>query len=84
MEYYFYILKSLKDKKHYTGISKDPSNRLKQHNSGKTTSTKSRRPFVLIYKEKYPSRIEARNREKYLKSYMGSKEKMEILENIGV
>lgn len=83
MKYYLYILKSLKDNKHYVGISADPENRLKQHNSGKTQSTKSRRPFILIYLERLNSRQEARSREKYLKSYEGSKEKLNIIENIG-
>ncbi|EKE20080.1 MAG: hypothetical protein ACD_8C00056G0005 [uncultured bacterium] len=84
MQYYVYMLRSLKDNNLYVGISHNPSIRVTQHNAGKTSSTKSRRPFVLIYKELYPSRIEAREREKYLKSYAGSKEKMQILENIGV
>jgi putative endonuclease len=82
-EYYLYILKSLKDNNHYTGISSNIEKRLLQHNSGKTRSTKNRKPFILIYKEKFPSRLEARKREIFLKSYHGSKEKMEILENIG-
>jgi putative endonuclease len=84
MKYYVYILKSLKDFNHYTGISSDPNKRLLQHNAGKTSSTKSRRPFILIYSEQWNSRVEARNREKYLKSYEGSREKKTILENIGV
>jgi putative endonuclease len=83
MKYYLYILKSLKDNKHYTGISGDVKKRLAQHNSGKTQSTKIRRPFVLIYTEEFNSRYEAREREKYFKSYRGCKDKIEILKNIG-
>lgn len=84
MKYYLYILKSLKDLNHYVGISHDPEERLKQHNSGKTSSTKFRRPFILLYTEEYFSMAEAREREKYLKSYSGSEEKRDILKNIGV
>jgi len=83
MTYYLYILRSLKDKKHYTGISSNVEKRLAQHNSGKTRSTKIRRPFILIYTEEFNSRSEAREREKYLKSYQGCKDKIEILKNIG-
>lgn len=82
MKYYLYILRSLKDNKLYTGITGNIEKRLRQHNFGKTPSTKSRKPFILIYSEEFDSRIEAREREKYLKSYKGSKEKMEIVENL--
>ena len=68
MRYYLYILRSLKDNNYYIGISSNVKKRLTQHNSGKTQSTKSRKPFVLIYTEELNSRLEAREREKYLKS----------------
>ncbi len=45
--------------------------RLKEHNSGVNRSTKAYHPFELIYSEEYESRIEARKREKYLKSGVG-------------
>ena len=82
MKYFLYIIKSLKDSNHYTGITSNLNNRLRLHNQGKTKSTKSRRPFILVYQEEFKSREEAREREKYLKSYYGSKDKMTILENI--
>jgi len=76
--WYVYAIKSLKDKNLYIGISQSPDNRLKQHNSGMTKSTKGRRPFAIIYKEKCKDRIEARKREKYLKSGFGR----EFLKNL--
>lgn len=78
--YYLYILKSLKDGEHYIGITDNVSKRVAEHNSGKTKSTKNRRPFILIYKEEHKSRITARERERYLKSYSGAKEKKELIE----
>jgi len=66
-----YALQSMKDCGLYIGISKDPNDRLLQHNAGMTRSTKNRRPFVLIYKERCNSRIDARNKEKYYKSGCG-------------
>jgi len=69
--WHVYVLKSLKDEKLYTGISRDIEKRLKEHNSGMTKSTKLRRPFKIIYKETFENRINARKREKYLKSGIG-------------
>ena len=45
--------------------------RIKTHNSGKVKSTKHYRPFKLVYREEVSSRVEAREREKYLKSAAG-------------
>ena len=59
-------------------MSKDPEQRLLDHNNGKTKSTKPYRPWRLIYKEEQLSRIQARKREKFLKSGIGR----ELLDNI--
>jgi len=66
-----YVLKSQLDHRFYVGMSKDVSKRLKEHNSGKTKSTKGFRPWIQIHLEEYPDRITARKREKYLKSGYG-------------
>ncbi len=71
--YSVYVLLSLKDGRHYTGLSSDIHSRLKIHNSGKVAATKSRRPFVLIYQEQIGELKDARVREKYLKSAAGRK-----------
>ncbi|MCX6739630.1 MAG: GIY-YIG nuclease family protein [Candidatus Parcubacteria bacterium] len=65
--YYLYILQSLNDKGYYIGISDNPTNRLKEHNNGKTKSTKCRIPFELIYIEEYNTKTEARKIELILK-----------------
>ncbi len=72
--FYVYILQSLKDGQFYTGHTVDLNQRLKMHNSGQVHSTRNRRPFELIYSEKFASRNEAIKREKYLKSLKGAKE----------
>jgi len=77
--YFVYILKSERDGKFYTCLSQDVDARLKVHNKGGNRSTKHRRPFKLIYTEEYGTLEEARKREKYLKSYAGSKEKLHII-----
>lgn len=80
---FLYILRSKNDGKHYTGITQDLERRLAYHNSGRVRSTKARRPLEIIYSETFSSMSEARQREKYLKSYKGSKEKYAIIEEHG-
>ena len=69
--WYVYVLKSLKDNNYYVGMSENVNRRIKEHNTGKVRSTKSRIPFKLIYVEKCVDRASARKREKYLKSATG-------------
>ena len=67
--YFLYILKSFKKENwHYIGITADLNKRLKQHNQGKTKSTKAYRPFELVYCEEYITKILARKREIELKT----------------
>ena len=66
-----YVLKSLKDNNYYVGMSENVNRCIKEHNTGKVRSTKSRIPFKLIYVEKCIDRASARKREKYLKSAAG-------------
>ncbi len=49
--YWVYILRSLKDGKKYTGYTKGLPSRFEAHQKGMVKSTKSRRPFELIYYE---------------------------------
>lgn len=60
-------MKSRTDGKCYIGSSNDLKARVEKHNSGKVFSTKSRRPFDLIYYEAYKSESDARKREHNLK-----------------
>lgn len=69
--YYTYVLKSQKDDKLYTGSTKNLRKRFEQHQKGEVFSTKSRRPFKLIYYEACLSEADARRREKSLKTFRG-------------
>ncbi|MFZ1720671.1 MAG: GIY-YIG nuclease family protein [Candidatus Moraniibacteriota bacterium] len=69
--YYTYVLRSDKDKKIYTGYTKDLKLRFEQHTKGLVESTKDRRPLKLIYYEACLDRADATHREKYLKTYYG-------------
>ena len=73
MFYYTNLLKSKKDGKMYTGITKDLRKRLAEHNAGKSMYTKGRGPFVLIYYEACLLEDKARSRELYLKTGMGKR-----------
>ena len=53
----------------YIGATADPDERIKRHNEGRTLSTKSFRPWEIIYTEKYRTRSEAAAREKQLKRW---------------
>ena len=71
--FYTYVLKSEKDGKLYTGSTKNLRKRLIQHNTGKSTYTKGRDPFKIIYYEACLLEEKARSREVYLKSGMGKR-----------
>jgi len=68
VKYYLYILKSLKDKKLYVGVTKNLIKRIKEHNSGIARATKCRRPLILVWSENYKTLSEARKREWFLKN----------------
>jgi putative endonuclease len=69
--YYVYAIKSLVKNYIYVGMTNDIERRVLEHNSGENKSTKAYKPFILIHKEQFETRIEARKREKYLKSGIG-------------
>ncbi len=71
--YYTYIIQSRKDRRFYTGFTRDLKSRFNEHNSGKIASTKNRVPFELIYYEACLNEKDAIAREKYLKSGMGKR-----------
>jgi putative endonuclease len=66
-------MQSLKSDYWYTGSTDDLRKRFNQHNSGKSTYTKSRGPYKLIYYEACLNEQDARSREKYLKTGMGKR-----------
>jgi putative endonuclease len=57
--YFVYAIESEVDKRIYVGMSKDPVGRLKEHNAGKTKSTKGYRPWKLIFQQECKNRVEA-------------------------
>lgn len=67
--FYVYVLKSEKDGSIYIGYSNDLKRRLVEHNRAHSQSTKSKRPWILIYYEAYRSQRDAKYREGNLKDF---------------
>jgi len=68
--YYVYLLR-LRNGNVYSGSTPDLKKRIKEHESGKSIATKNLLPVKLIWYCAFPTRIEARRFEKYLKSGSG-------------
>lgn len=79
-----YVLRSLKDKNLYIGCTSNLGKRLLDHNNGDVQSTKTRRPFQLIFKEEYSDRYQAFNKERYYKTAKGKKELKRKMGQCGV
>ncbi|MBI4155991.1 MAG: GIY-YIG nuclease family protein [Candidatus Zambryskibacteria bacterium] len=79
MAYTLYILYSHKDKGLYVGCTSNIENRIKRHIKGNIPATKYRRPVELIHTEIFEDKASAFNRERFLKSLCGSREKRNIL-----
>jgi len=71
MFFYTYILQSLKDNSFYIGYTSNLRKRLGKHNSGTNLATKTHIPYRLIFYEAFLNRIDAKNREEYLKGGYG-------------
>lgn len=73
-----YILYSTKDHNLYVGYTSDINDRMTRHTNGHVTSTKNRRPLILIHCEHYTHKDQALERERYLKSLHAAREKQRI------
>jgi predicted GIY-YIG superfamily endonuclease len=69
--YYVYILKSEKDETLYKGTTADLKRRLRDHNSGASEYSDSKRPYTLFWYGAFPSKTKALIFEKYLKHGSG-------------
>ena len=81
MEHFVYILKSQGIDRFYIGCTTNLEKRLKEHNFGRTKSTRPFRPWVIIYFEKFLNKEDAFKREWHLKHPKGYLEKLNIVKN---
>lgn len=68
--HYVYVLQN-KTKNWYIGCTSDLKRRIEEHIQGKSTYTKHRGPYDLIYYEACLDQDDAYRRERYLKTGMG-------------
>jgi putative endonuclease len=78
MECSVYALASLEKEYIYVGLSLDVVRRISEHQRGKEATTRAYRPFEVLLIEVLPNRMEARKREKFLKSGAGKEFLKEI------
>ena len=76
-----YILFSARINSYYVGSSQDLADRLKRHNSGRSTYTKRGVPWILVYKKEYLTKSEAYQAELYIKSQKSRKFIEELISN---
>ena len=80
---YVYAVSSVVANYIYVGISFNPTERIRQHNHGKEKTTRLYKPFKILLIEEFEDRMEARKREKYLKSGCG-KELLKKIKELNV
>jgi putative endonuclease len=77
-----YILYSLKDQQFYIGYTTDFERRMTEHKQGRSASTASRRPFVVLMCEYFMDETDARQREEYFKTTAGKRALRIMLFNV--
>ncbi len=69
--FYTYVIYSTLRRYIYVGLTNDFERRFSEHQNGENKTTKPYRPFEVLLVEEYNTRIEARQREKFLKTGIG-------------
>ena len=69
--YYTYILWSSKSKIFYFGYTDDLKNRFTEHNNGLVKSTKTHRPWKIVFYATFEGKKLAKDFERYLKTGSG-------------
>lgn len=77
--HYVYVLYNKSKNFIYIGYSDDLKQRLEEHNSGKSKSTKHYIPLEIIHYEAYRNEKDAKRREEYLKKNRGRTTLMTML-----
>jgi putative endonuclease len=69
--WWVYVLRSVRNGRFYTGSTNDLERRLAEHERGKNKYTRFAGPFEVVHTETYETRLEARQRERFLKTGQG-------------
>lgn len=81
--FYVYVLQSLKTKEFYKGLTDNFDRRFKEHELGRSPSTRNKLPLKIIHVEICSNRIEARKMEKFFKSGYGREIIQQISDELG-
>ncbi|OHA92580.1 MAG: hypothetical protein A2665_02095 [Candidatus Zambryskibacteria bacterium RIFCSPHIGHO2_01_FULL_46_30] len=76
-----YVLKSEQDRNLYIGCTSNLKKRLDMHNKGKVLSTRSRRPFKLVYSESFSDKYKAFLTERLYKTTKGKRVLLEKIKS---
>ena len=71
--FYVYILRSLRDEKLYTGYTGNLKRRIQEHFRGDVHTTHRMGELQLIYFEGFINKLDAQERERYLKTTKGKR-----------
>ncbi len=69
MKFYLYIIYSARIDKYYIGHSADLEHRLARHNTKHKGFTAKAKDWKIVYTEEYPSKEDAYERERQIKSW---------------
>ena len=75
-----YILQSTTTALFYVGSALDLPNRLADHQRGHSPYTRNRGPWVLVYQEPFNTLVEARRRERQVKSWKSHRSIQELID----
>jgi putative endonuclease len=81
MVYYVYILYSYIKNRYYIGSTSDVEERLIRHNAGATPSTKSGKPWKVVFSKQFDSKTEALKYEIYIKRMKSRKFIESLIQN---
>ena len=73
MAFYFYILRSENKEIYYYGSSDDPDRRLEYHNNEQKGFTRRYRPWIMVFRHGFSTRLQAEQAEKLVKAWKSKK-----------
>ena len=67
MRFHVYIIQSEYDGSYYVGSTNNLEDRIERHNQGRSTYTKGKTPWKLVYTDQFADRSSATKRESQIK-----------------
>ncbi|UCD35976.1 MAG: GIY-YIG nuclease family protein, partial [Nitrospiraceae bacterium] len=83
MGFYVYIIQSQKDSSLYIGQTGNLQDRMLRHNQGRSSYTKGKRPWSLLYSERFETRSQAVRKEHKLKSFHRKDLLLNLIRSVG-